>query len=175
MKYTQITAHLFKECRDYFRENVSKGRNCHEWFGPYVHPGNGRVQTPRMRVQINNVRPNVAVHIFAYNLWHHPGEASPICHSKGDEIRRECGNLKCVNPEHMALGNRTDTIAAMMKRGTTQTQNQHAKKYSHEDIRKDYYENKMSYGQLMEKYKISSKGTISHIINKAIGAGGKRK
>ena len=173
-EYTQRTAHLFEQCINYFKNNTIEGKDCHEWIGPYVFPGNGRVQTPRMRVQINKLRPNVAVHIFAYNLMHYLDTKSPLCHTKGDEIRRDCNNFSCVNPKHMILGNRTETIAAMKKRGTTQVQNQHAKKYSHEDIRKDYYENKMTYKQLMKKYNIPSKGTISHIINKAIDARGKR-
>ena len=176
VKYTQKTAHLFKKCLDYYTVNTTKNKNeCHIWNGPYVSPGNGRAETPRMKVQIDKVRPNVSVHIFAYNSLHHCHQESPVCYKKGDEIRRDCGNLSCVNPEHMVLGNRYDTILAMKKRGTTQAGNQHAKKYSHEDIRNDYYQNKMTYKQLMEKYKISSKGTISHIINKAINAGGRRK
>jgi hypothetical protein len=176
VRYTQRTAHLFENCREYYEANTVKGDGCWEWTGTIRHlKDRNRTVTPFMKVQIDNERPNINTHIFAYNLLHHPHEESPVSHAKGHEVRRVCGNRLCVNPTHMALGDRTDTIAAMKERGTTQTQNQHAKKYSHEDIREDYYENGMTYVQLMKKYDVKSKGTISHIINKAIDAKGKRE
>lgn len=42
-------------------------------------------------------------------------------------------------------------------------------KYNHQDIINDY-KSGMSYKQLMEKYSISSKGTISHIVKKSLAS-----
>lgn len=100
LEYTQRTAHLFKQCRDYYHRHTIK--------------------------------------------------------------------------KNMKLSTRADTIAAMVERGTTQKENRNAQKYDPEAIRRDYYDNKMTYKAIMIKHGIRSKGTVSHIINKALGAKGRR-
>ena len=41
-------------------------------------------------------------------------------------------------------------------------------KHNHLEMLKDYYENGLSYGGLMDKYDIKSKGTISNIVTKSL-------
>ena len=85
-----------------------------------------------------------------------------------DEIVRTCRNGLCARPEHLIKTDRCGTVRSMSNRGTLVSSG--AKKYSHEDILNDYHVLGLSYNQIMEKYGIKSKGTVSFIINKSIAA-----
>jgi len=174
MKYNQQSAHLFTSVKAAMDKNtVKKGKDeCWLWTGTTRYTSvnqkrKGGWARPYLKVQIDNVRPNLAVHIVAYNREYFPYKVSTYLHKNGDEYRRTCGTPLCVNPYHIEVGNRTDTVNCMEQRGTTQKRNQHAKKYDHEAIRHDRA-NGMSYAAIMKKYNIPSKGTVSHIINKAL-------
>ncbi len=157
MNWSKETGHEFSDAVAKFESKYEEGQEneCWEWTGSY-YGGHERTvdgldwRVGRFLMQKDGKRFVWSAHRFMWAIHHgYPGDA---------EIRRVCNNPKCVNINHLEAGTREDTIAA-------------AKKHDHAAIVADYH-NGMTYKQLMQKYGISSKGTISHIIKKSVASGG---
>lgn len=164
--FSKETAHLHPDVVKKFWANVSASENvvdCWEWAGRFWNgsrEGN-EWKPPRFEVQKNKIRTRFLAHRFMWAIVNgYPEEL---------EIRRTCNNCKCVNPDHLAAGTRTDTIEDMKKRGTTQTGNQNNRKLDHAGIYADHVAG-MSYNEIMKNHNIESKGIISYIINKSMEA-----
>jgi hypothetical protein len=84
-------------------------------------------------------------------------EGIVVRHKNGDSLDNSWDNI--------LIGTQTDNLmdipTAVRKR-----MGKNSKKHDHKKIVKDY-ENGLSYSELMERYNISSKGTIHYIIKKA--------
>ena len=109
---------------------------------------------------------HLSPHIVMYNHRHFPTRPSDVSYPQ-DEIRRDCGNVLCVNPDHLVRGNRTETIDAMKKRGTTQTGNDNHLLHDHEQIMRDR-EAGMTYSEIAEKHVLSGKGHVSWILKQSL-------
>lgn len=170
----QNEAHLYDEIMDYIWERVDKNVEapCYKWVGPMTgsketQKKHGTVPTPRAKKQIDGKRYGFLPHIVIYNYFNYKGKPSPLdWKTKGDEVRRECNNPLCMNINHLKLGKRNDTIAASIKRGTTAVGNTYGKKHDFDAIRAAHAMGK-SYNEIMKEFDISSKGTVSYIINQA--------
>jgi len=164
VKWSKETAHLFPDVRErFFRKVELRGRDeCWSWTGGKFQGGShgnlGKWPSARFDVQKGGSRFYFQAHRFMWAIYHGP-VADDV------EIRRSCLDPNCVNPNCMEMGDRQDTTDAMVERGTTAIGNSHAKKHDHVAMFADY-ESGMSYGDLMQKYGIKSKGTISYIIRK---------
>lgn len=85
---------------------------------------------------------------------------------KGIVVRHKNGNPLDNSFENILIGTSSDN---MMDRTKEQRiLNASNPKHNHAEIIKDRNENNFTYKELMSKYNISSKGTISFIINKAL-------
>ena len=161
--FNKETAHLHPDVVEKFWARVMVSQNvkdCWEWTGRFDTPSRSQgTWTPaRFDVQKNKVRIAMRAHRFSWAIVHgYPGKL---------EIRRDCNNCACVNPDHMSIGTRNDTIDAMIARGTTAKGNSHAKQHDHAGIYADHVAG-MSYKDIMKKHNISSKGTVSFIIKKS--------
>jgi len=170
VNWSKETGHEFSDAVAKFESNYEEGQEneCWEWTGTY-YGGHERTvdgldwRVGRFLMQKDGKRFVWSAHRFMWAIHHgYPGDA---------EIRRACNNPKCVNINHLEAGTREDTIAATKRRGKTKAKNTYAKKHDHAAIVVDYH-NGMTYKQLMQKYGITSKGTISHIIKKSVASGG---
>jgi len=85
---------------------------------------------------------------------------------KGIVCRHLDGNPKNNNWHNLAIGTQSENMMDMPKE--KRILNASNPKYNHLEIIKDYYENGLSYGKLMKKYGIKSKGTMSNIIKKSL-------
>lgn len=160
MKWSKETAHLFPDVRKrFFRKvEIRKQDECWPWTGGNFQASRGKWAAARFDVQKRGSRFYFQAHRFMWAIHHGP-VADDV------EIRRSCLDPNCVNPNCMEIGDRQDTTDAMVERGTTATGNAYAKKHDHVAMFADY-ESGMSYGDLMQKYGITSKGTVSYIIRK---------
>ena len=166
MTWSRETAHLYPDVVRKFlnKVEINSETNCWEWSGDSFSASRnqGTWTVGRFAVQKNNLRYAFAAHRF---MW-----ATEYGYPSDDlEVRRDCNNPICVNINHLSIGTRDDTIDAMKERGTTQVRNLHAKRHAHADIVTDH-KSGLSYSQLMKKYSIKSKGTISYIINKSLAS-----
>jgi hypothetical protein len=166
----QNEAHMNSEIMEYMFERIDKDINypCHQWVGPKSKSksNKGIFIAPRMRKIIDGEQTSLMPHIIMYNYYNYADKKSPLHYTKGDEIRRTCNNLLCVNILHLKLSTREETIQASIDRGTTATGNDFAVKYDADMIR-TAHESGKSYKDIMKMFGIPSKGTISYIINKA--------
>lgn len=141
--------------------NVESVGDCVLWTGRSYQEARGDKRTiGRAEMQKNKVRKRFLAHRLMWMLVHKEELTDE------DEIRRTCNNGLCVKPSHLVKGTRSDTINSMIERGTTHSGNSFARLHDHTQIIKDH-KSGMSYVELMEKYGIKSKGTISYIINKS--------
>lgn len=164
--WSRKTAHLYPDVVKKFwaQVEVNSETECWPWSGDTFSASRkqGTWIVGRFAVQKKKLRHVYAAHRFLWAIEKgYPSDAL--------EIRRDCNNPLCVNINHLSIGTRNDTIDAMKERGSTQSRNLNAKKYAHENIVADR-KNGLSYAQLMEKYGIKSKGTISYIINKSLAS-----
>lgn len=167
-KVPQNEAHLHDSIMEYIFERIDREINapCHQWIGPTST--SLKLPSPRAKKFVNGHRNSFMPHIVIYNYHNYPNKKSPIDWNKGkgQEIRRKCNNLMCVNIDCLVLGDRSKTIQATINRGKTAIGNDYGVKYDADIIRADHQAG-LSYRDIMKKYNIPSKGTISYIINKA--------
>jgi hypothetical protein len=139
---------------------------CVMWIGSVAAKRKERdvqYRAGRFEAQKNKIRHRWSAHRFAWMVTHRK-KITPE-----DEIRHTCDNYQCVNPDHLAIGTRNDTIDAMMARGTTQTNNKNAAKLSWAKVRaiRAAYEAGSTQKDIVKDTKIT-KGNISMIINNKI-------
>jgi len=166
VEWSKDTGHLHDDVVEKFAANYQVDPSgCWVWQGS-LHGSIRREyrvrlpSIPHFQCQKDKVRFSWCGHRFSWSIHHKEALGT------NDEIRRTCLNILCVNPAHLVKGTRVDTINSMVKRGTTQVGNQHAKKHKHAEMVEDH-RNGMSYNAIMTKYNIKSKGTISYIIKKS--------
>jgi hypothetical protein len=109
---------------------------------------------------------NIKVHrLQAYTLYGNSlfEDGIVVRHLDGDQLNNKSENI--------AIGSRSDNYfdipnekRTRMLKHITKKASEKNRKYDYETIKKDR-DAGMSYKQLMIKYNISSKGTLSHIIN----------
>jgi hypothetical protein len=85
---------------------------------------------------------------------------------KGIEVRHKNGNSLDNTPNNILIGTHSDNMMDRTKED--RILNASNPTYNHKEIIKDRTENKLTYKELMIKYNISSKGTVSFIINKSL-------
>ena len=136
---------------------------CLVWTGESYPEHNGiKRLIGRLKIQRNRERRSFLVHRLMWEV------ANRELLTGEDEIVRTCRNGLCARPEHLMKTDRYGTARSMSRRGTLVTTG--AKKYSHEDILHDREHLGLSYRELMDKYNIKSRGTISYIINKSMAS-----
>lgn len=92
---------------------------------------------------------------------------------RGLQVRHLNGNSIANNWDNIGIGTLSDNrmdVSEEIRLSTAIYASQHVRRFSDEEvenIRKDKYENGMSYNELRKKYNISSKGTLSYLFNKA--------
>ncbi len=89
------------------------------------------------------------------------------CFEKRMDIRHLNGNPKDNSWENIGIGTRSENMMDMPKE--KRILNASNLQHSHQDIIDDHNRG-LSYRELMEKYNITSKGTISFIINKSLAS-----
>lgn len=154
-------AHLVDDVLEYILKRVEKKDGCWNWIGPL-----NSNKAPRFNKFVLGKKTHLSPHIVMYNRRHFPDTASDVAYPK-DEIRRKCGNILCVSPEHLLRGTRTKTIQAMKERGTTQTGNDNHLLHDHVQIVKDR-EAGMTYSEIAEKHGLSGKGHVSWILKQSL-------
>jgi len=87
---------------------------------------------------------------------------------KGIVCRHLDSNPSNNNYHNLSIGTQSDNMMDMPKE--LRIINASNPKHNHSAIVQDYYELKLTYKKLMEKYSIKSKGTISHIVKKSLAA-----
>lgn len=95
------TRHLAAE-EKLLRETVKQDGGCWECFGSDV------VGVGHVRLSIEGRR--VLAHRLAYETWVGPVPA-------GLWVLHSCDNPKCINPEHLRVGTRSDNVRDMWQRG----------------------------------------------------------
>lgn len=78
---------------------------CWEWRGSLVHNGYGRFYV----AFANGRRRTLMAHRVAWMLTRGQWPDELVCH--------RCDNRKCVNPEHLFLGDQTDNLRDMREKG----------------------------------------------------------
>lgn len=154
-------AHLVDDVLQYILKRFEKTEDCWNWFGPL-----NSNKAPRFSKFVLGKKTHLSPHIVMYNHRHFPTSPSDVSYPQ-DEIRRDCGNVLCVNPDHLVRGNRTKTIDAMKKRGTTQTGNDNHLLHDHQQIFRDR-EAGMTYSEIAEKHGLSGKGHVSWILKQSL-------
>ena len=81
------------------KERSTEEGDCHIWNGPWHRQGYPMVTFP----QTQKMRTTYSV------VWELLGNSVP---TKGDKAKltRTCGNIKCVNPEHIVLKDMSDVM-----------------------------------------------------------------
>lgn len=88
------------------KERSTEEGDCHIWNGPWHRQGYPMVrwpQTQKMRTTYSAV-------------WELLGNTVPGISDKA-KLTRSCGNIKCVNPEHIVLKNMTDIMRQARQTG----------------------------------------------------------
>jgi hypothetical protein len=86
-----------------FWGKVRKSKDCWEWIGARCRAGYGSLGLSRSRKRIS-------AHRFSWELHHGPiPESLFVCH--------HCDNPRCVRPDHLFLGTRTDNTWDAIRKG----------------------------------------------------------
>ena len=103
-----------------FNEKISRPTKtgCREWLGAKNSDGYGKVTVSKwLRHRIQPKRDRYARHrwkVLAHRMsWWITMGAIP----DGMCVLHHCDNPKCVNPDHLFLGNHTDNMRDMMSKG----------------------------------------------------------
>lgn len=140
-----------------FWKFVEKTDYCWNWTGATVSKGYGV-----LRVNGKNER----THRYSYII--HNGTIPKGAGYHGTCVLHKCDNPKCVNPEHLSLGNNSDNVNDMVSkmRNTIGERNGMAKLKIKDviEIRK-LKKQGYSLSKLSSKFKIAI-STVSQIINK---------
>lgn len=121
-------------------------------------------------VRLCNPRRNVSILVHRLQAYQKFGDK---IFGKNIHVRHLDGNPRNNSKNNIAFGSVSDNIMDMSKTVRIQKAKyavSQTKTYISDEIKrnmlKDYYENNLSYKDLMIKYDINSKGTISYIISK---------
>lgn len=141
-----------------FLNKIIKTKSCWIWNAGLFSSGYG---------QFFNGKNKITAHRYSYILHNGTIENNKlvVCHS--------CDNKKCVNPEHLFLGTQKQNIRDMMSKNRQKfgkhpgQLNGRAKitKKQVDEIRKKYYNEKISALKLGKEYNISESQTL-RIIKK---------
>ena len=86
---------------------------------------------------------------------------------KSGIVCRHLNNIATDNSiDNIAIGTQSENMMDLPKEVRVRLASN--PKHNHLEMLKDYYENGLSYGGLMDKYDIKSKGTISNIVTKSL-------
>jgi hypothetical protein len=88
-----------------FLAKVVKTSSCWEWRGSLSTNGYGRFMSKRT----GKWSPAYA-HVVSYELF-----KGPV--TKGLDVMHSCDNRKCVNPEHLSLGTRSQNLQDAVSKG----------------------------------------------------------
>lgn len=86
---------------------------------------------------------------------------------EGIEVRHRDGNQLNNLDENILIGTHSQNMMDKPKEQRIIDAGNHSRKHPHKEII-EYYKKVKSYKKVMEKFKISSKGTISFIINSSL-------
>lgn len=153
-----------------FNSLVDEATGCWNWAGHVQSSGYG---------QFRYRNKNLLAHRASYSIFKDidHDEVFDINEINGILVCHKCDNTKCVNPDHLFLGNNKDNMADCMSKGRAYVQNggsafcftkvKRVKKLTDQQVM-EIYGSRESLRYLSEKYGVSM-GNISFIRN------GKRK
>jgi hypothetical protein len=130
-----------------------KSGDCWEWKACIAQSGYGDFHYDRKTINSHRM----SWLIFKGNI------------PSGMHVLHRCDNRRCVNPEHLFLGTNADNIKDMFakKRNPSRRGELSGRaKLCPDDViemRKMYYENKLSYGYIASKFNVS-KGAARHAV-----------
>lgn len=151
------------EGRFWGKVNRKSEDDCWEWVGAGAKTkhGYGRINVNGRMRQVTHV---------AWELAY--GEPVPV----GLVVRHTCDNPLCVNPHHLLLGTRSDSVASAIAKGSLKVKVQEGRKFSDEfnpsrkltqsevdDIRSRYKDGNVFQRELAEEYGVT-RANISLII-----------
>lgn len=130
--------------KDRFLSKIKKMQNgCHEWQSTLHRDGYGKFWYEGSQIQ---------AHRMAYKLF--------VCDPEDKWVLHKCDNRKCVNPDHLFLGNSQDNIQDMDTKGKRGTKSKLT--YAIVNEIKELLNLRYSQNEIGKKFGVHQ-GTISRI------------
>jgi len=133
---------------------------CWEWTGNVSHNGYGQ-----LRGATRNA--TVRAHRLSYEMHVGPIPSNLLCLCQGNNRRlHKCDNPKCVNPNHLFLGNQFENIQDKMRKGRAATGVRHGRaKLNPEKVREARLLRAQgwTYRKIAERFAVSE-GAIHHTL-----------